>query len=126
MKLSAAVFGRLKERVVLRALAGGIAFSVVGVLAPVMLFSGETQVQTVIGGASGYGVALLLVMAVGKLALLGVAFKSGFLGGPTFPLIFASTSVALALNLVVPGVPVAVSSSPASWPAPSTPSSARR
>ena len=108
MKLSAAVFGRLKERVVLRALAGGIAFSVVGVLAPVMLFSGETQVQTVIGGASGYGVALLLVMAVGKLALLGVAFKSGFLGGPTFPLIFASTSVALALNLVVPGVPVAV------------------
>ena len=51
--------------------------------------------------AAGYGVALLLVMAVGKLALLGVGFKSGFLGGPTFPLIFASTSVALALNLVV-------------------------
>ena len=108
MRLSAAVFGRLKDRVVLRAVAGGVIFSVVGMLAPVMMFSGETQVQTVIGDASGYGVALLLVMAVGKLALLGVAFKSGFLGGPTFPLIFASTSVALALNLVVPGVPVAV------------------
>jgi H+/Cl- antiporter ClcA len=108
MKLSAAVFGRLKDRVVLRALAGGVVFSVVGVLAPVMLFSGETQVQTVIRDASGYGVALLLLMAVGKVALLSVGFKSGFLGGPTFPLIFASTSVALALNLVVPGVPVAV------------------
>ena len=47
-------------------------------------------------------------MAVGKLALLSVGFKSGFLGGPTFPLIFASTSVALALNLVFPGVPVAI------------------
>ena len=72
------------------------------------MFSGETQVQTVIEGAAGYGVALLLVMAVGKLALLAVGFKSGFLGGPTFPLIFASTSVALALNLVFPSMPVAI------------------
>ena len=47
-------------------------------------------------------------MAVGKLALLSVGFKSGFLGGPTFPLIFASMSVALALNIVFPGVPVAI------------------
>ena len=83
-------------------------FSVVGVFAPVVMFSGETQVKTVIDGAAGYGIALLLVMAVGKLALLSVGFKSGFLGGPTFPLIFASTSVALALNLAFPGVPVAI------------------
>ena len=47
-------------------------------------------------------------MAVAKLALLAVGFRSGFLGGPTFPLIFASTSVALALNLAFPGVPVAI------------------
>ncbi len=80
----------------------------VGVFAPVMMFSGETQVQTVIKDAAGYGIALLLVMAVAKLALLAVGFKSGFLGGPTFPLIFASTSVALALNLVFPGMPVTI------------------
>ena len=108
MKVSAAFFGRLKDRVVLRALVAGVIFSVVGVLAPVMMFSGETQSQTLIKGAAGYGIALLLVMAVGKLALLSVGFKSGFLGGPTFPLIFASTSVALALNLAFPSVPVAV------------------
>ncbi len=108
MKVSAGAFGRLKDRVVLRALVAGVIFSVVGVFAPVVMFSGETQVKTVIDGAAGYGVALLLVMAVGKLALLSVGFKSGFLGGPTFPLIFASVSVALALNLVFPGVPVAI------------------
>jgi H+/Cl- antiporter ClcA len=108
MRVSAGFFGRLKDRVVLRALVAGVIFSVVGVLAPVMMFSGETQVQTVITGAAGYGIALLLVMAVGKTALLSVGFKSGFLGGPTFPLIFASTSVALALNLAFPSVPVAV------------------
>jgi H+/Cl- antiporter ClcA len=108
MRIATAFFGRLKERVVLRALVAGVIFSVVGVLAPVMMFSGETQVKTVIDGAAGYGIALLLVMAVGKLALLSVGFKSGFLGGPTFPLIFASTSVALALNLAFPGVPIAI------------------
>jgi H+/Cl- antiporter ClcA len=108
MKASERLFSRLKERVVLRALAAGVVFSAVGVFAPVMMFSGETQVQTVIGDAAGYGIALLLVMAVAKLALLAVGFKSGFLGGPTFPLIFASTSVALAINLVLPGMPVTI------------------
>jgi H+/Cl- antiporter ClcA len=108
MKAAEAFFGRLKKRIVLRALVAGAVFSVVGVFAPVMMFSGETQVQTVIKDAAGYGIALLLVMAVAKLALLAVGFKSGFLGGPTFPLIFASTSVALALNLVFPGMPVTI------------------
>ena len=108
MKASERFFSRLKDRIVLRALVAGVVFSVVGVFAPVLMFSGETQVTTVISGAAGYGIALLLVMAVGKLVLLAVGFKSGFLGGPTFPLIFASTSVALALNLVFPGMPLTI------------------
>jgi H+/Cl- antiporter ClcA len=108
MRAATRFFSRLKERVVLRALVAGAIFSVVGVVAPVMMFSGETQVQDVIKDAAGYGIALLLVMAVAKLALLAVGFRSGFLGGPTFPLIFASTAVALALNLAFPGVPVAI------------------
>ena len=108
MRVATGFFGRFKERVVLRAVLAGAIFSVVGVLAPVMMFAGETQVQTVIKGAAGYGIALLLVMAVGKLALMAVGFRSGFLGGPTFPLVFASISVALALNLAFPGVPVAI------------------
>jgi H+/Cl- antiporter ClcA len=108
MRLSAALFGRLKDRIVTRALAAGVIFSIVGLVAPVMMFSGETQVHTVIDGAAGYGIAVLAVMAVGKLALLSIGFKSGFLGGPTFPLIFASTSIALALNLAFSSVPVAL------------------
>ena len=47
-------------------------------------------------------------MALVKLALLAVAFKSGFLGGPTFPAIFASICVALAISLVFPGLRVDV------------------
>lgn len=108
MRVANGFFDRFRDHVVLRAVLAGAIFSVVGVLAPVMMFAGETQVSTVIKDATGYGVALLLVMAVGKLALMAVGFRSGFLGGPTFPLIFASTCLALALNLAFPGVPVAI------------------
>ena len=47
------------------------------------------------------GPLVLVAMAIVKLALLAVAFKSGFLGGPTFPAIFASVCVALAISLLV-------------------------
>ena len=103
MRAATGFFGRFKERVVLRALLAGAIFSVVGVFAPVIMFAGETQVQTVIEGAAGYGIAVLLVMAVGKLALMAVGFRSGFLGGPTFPLVFASTSVRPGAQPRVPG-----------------------
>ena len=102
-RISAAVFGRFADRVVLRALIGGVVFSVVGVVAPILMFSGETQIQTLVADPAKYGAGGLLVMALVKIALLAVAFKSGFFGGPTFPGIFAAVSVALALSLLFPG-----------------------
>lgn len=107
-RVSAGVFGRFSGREVERALVAGVVFSIVGVFAPILLFSGETQVQTVVADPASYGPATLLAMAVVKLALLAVAFKSGFLGGPTFPAIFASVCVALAISLLLPGVRVDV------------------
>jgi H+/Cl- antiporter ClcA len=57
---------------------------------------------------AGYGFWVLLAMAAAKLVLLAVSFKSGFLGGPTFPVIFAATSVALAVVTVLPELPFVV------------------
>ncbi len=107
-RVAAAVFGRFEGREVERALAAGVIFSVVGVFAPILLFSGESQIQEVAADPAAYGPALLVAMALAKLALLAVAFKSGFLGGPTFPAIFASVCVALAIRLLAPGVPADV------------------
>jgi hypothetical protein len=91
-----------------RALAAGVVFSVVGMVAPILLFSGETQVRTIAADPAAYGPAALLAMGLAKLALLAVAMKGGFLGGPTFPAIFASVCVALAISLLLPGLPVEV------------------
>ena len=103
-RVSANVFARFDDRVVLRALLAGVVFSIVGVTAPILMFSGETQIQTLVADPAKYGAGVLLLMALAKLALLSVAFKSGFFGGPTFPGIFASVSLALALSLVFPGL----------------------
>jgi H+/Cl- antiporter ClcA len=108
MKVAAASFGRLKDREVERALVAGVIFSAVGMVAPILLFSGETQVQEVVADPAKYGPWLLVAMALVKMALLAVAFKSGFLGGPTFPAIFASTCVALAVSQVFPDLRVDV------------------
>jgi H+/Cl- antiporter ClcA len=107
-RAAAGVFGRFEGREVERALVAGVIFSVVGSVAPILLFSGETQIRTIVADPAAYGPAVLVAMALVKLALLAVAFKSGFLGGPTFPAIFASTCVALALGLLFPGIPVDV------------------
>ena len=108
MRVSAAFFGRFAGREVERALVAGVLFSVVGVVAPIVLFSGETQIHTVVADPASYGPGVLVAMALVKLALLSVAFKAGFLGGPTFPAIFAATCVALAANLLFPGLPIDV------------------
>jgi H+/Cl- antiporter ClcA len=103
-RIAAAFFGRFQGREVERALTAGVIFSIVGVFAPILLFSGETQVKAVSADPAAYGPAILVAMALVKLALLAVAFKSGFLGGPTFPAIFASVCVALAISLLAPGI----------------------
>ena len=108
MQAAQRIFGPLKDRVVLRALTAGVVFSAIGYFAPILMFSGEAQVHTVIADAATYSAWLLLVMAIAKLALLAVAFKSGYLGGPTFPVLFASVCVALAISALFPGVPVSL------------------
>lgn len=107
-RVSMTVFGRFGDRVVERALVAGLIFGVVGAVAPILLFSGETQVQEVVSDPAKYGWLVLIGMALVKLALLAVAFKSGFLGGPTFPAIFASVCVAEAVNQLAPGLRIDV------------------
>jgi H+/Cl- antiporter ClcA len=99
------VFG---ERVVVRALAAGLVIGVVGVALPELLFSGEAQIDSIVEDPARYGVGMLLLMAVVKLVLLALSVKSGYVGGPTFPLMFSCTMIGMALHLVQPDVPQAI------------------
>lgn len=102
------IMGRFGERVVLRALAAGVVIAIVGFFFPEVRFAGETQIFPMINNPASFGVWLLLLFALLKILLLGLSFKSGYLGGPTFPTLFSCTMVAMALSLIFPAIPVSI------------------
>jgi H+/Cl- antiporter ClcA len=104
-KVLAKVFA---DRVMERILAAGVVISIVCVLVPEVMFSGETQIHTIVADPAKYGVGLLLLYAVLKILLLGLSLKSGYIGGPTFPILFTATMIGLTLNLWFPSVPMAI------------------
>lgn len=97
-----------KDAVVTRVLAAGVVIAAVGYFIPELLFSGEVQIHDIIADPARFGVGMLLLMAIAKILLLALSFKSGYIGGPLFPIIFSSTLIGLALSLVFPGVPVGI------------------
>jgi H+/Cl- antiporter ClcA len=97
-----------RERVVLRALGVGVIIGVICYFVPEVMFSGEKEIFAPIDNPAKYGVALLFFLGILKLVLLALSMKSGFLGGPTFPMLFSCTMFALAINLLFPGVPIAI------------------
>lgn len=99
------VFG---DAVIARVLAAGVIIACAGYFIPEVLFSGEGQIHEIITDPARLGAGMLLGIAILKILLLALSFKSGYIGGPLFPIIFSSTLIGLALNLVFPGVPVSI------------------
>ncbi len=99
---------RFHDKPVQRILAAGIVIAAIGYFFPNLLFSGEKQIHTIIQNPPEIGIAMLLLMAVLKILLLALSLKSGYLGGPIFPILFSATMVGLALNLAFPGVPPSI------------------
>ena len=102
------VMGRFGDRVVLRTLVAGVVIAIVVYFFPQVMFSGESQIHTIIQNPAQYSVLLLLFFALLKILLLGLSFKGGYLGGPTFPTLFACTMVELALSLLFPAIPQSI------------------
>jgi H+/Cl- antiporter ClcA len=107
------LFGRLVprllgEHVMRRSFAAGLVIGLVGMVVPELLFSGESQVHALVADPARYGLGMLLVLALLKPLLLGLSFKSGYLGGPIFPVMFTCTMLGLALALMFPGVPLSI------------------
>jgi H+/Cl- antiporter ClcA len=96
-RIAAAAFGRFDDQVILRALIGGAIFSVVGVFAPIVMFSGESEVQTLVADPASYGAATLLLMAMVKLACCGRLAAAS--SAPTFRHL-RPAPVALAIGLL--------------------------
>ena len=102
------MMGRFGERVTLRTMVAAVVIAIVVYFYPELMFDGYAQIQPIIKNPASYGVALLLLFALLKILLLGLSFKSGYLGGPIFPTLFSCTMVAMALSLLFPAIPVSI------------------
>jgi H+/Cl- antiporter ClcA len=92
----------------LKPVAGGLIFGLVGALLPLTLHSGEEELQTILMEGAQIGAAMLLLLAVVKLFTLSVCMSSGFPGGFVFPLFFSAASLGYATNLLFPFIPLPV------------------
>jgi H+/Cl- antiporter ClcA len=98
----------MKTHVVLRGLLGGLGMGLIGALLPLTLFSGENETADLITHAVEIGVVMLIVLGLAKLFATSLLLATGWKGGYIFPIMFASVALGLAVNLVFPGIPVAV------------------
>jgi H+/Cl- antiporter ClcA len=97
-----------KDKIITRILFAGVIIAGVCYFIPELMFSGETTIHAIVENPAQFGILMLLLMAVLKIALLALSFKSGYLGGPIFPTLFTCTMIGLALSLVFPTVPVGI------------------
>ena len=102
------LFQPMKGRVVLRGLVGGLGMGLIGALLPLTLFSGEEQTVDLITHAAEIGVLVLIILGVAKLFATCLLLATGWKGGYIFPIMFASVALGMAVNLLFPGIPVAV------------------
>lgn len=98
----------MKAHVVVRGLIGGLGMGLIGALLPLTLFSGEAETVDLITHAAELGVVMLIVLGLAKLLATTLLLATGWKGGYIFPIMFASVALGLAVNLVFPGIPVAV------------------
>ena len=77
-----------------------------GVALPLTMFTGSDQLATVLAHAPTLGTGLVLAMVVAKTLAFAPSSASGFVGGPIFPSLFIGGTAGVAVNLLIPGIPM--------------------
>ena len=100
------VFAQAKIPPLVKPIIGGVIFGLVGVALPLTMFTGSDQLATVLAHAPTLGTGLVLAMVVAKTLAFAPSSASGFVGGPIFPSLFIGGTAGVAVNLLIPGIPM--------------------
>jgi H+/Cl- antiporter ClcA len=90
---------------ILRPTIGGIAFGLVGVALPLTLFTGTSQLTTVIHDGVALGAGLLIAVVFAKMLVFAVCESTGFIGGPFLVMLFIGGTAGTASHVLIPGLP---------------------
>ncbi len=101
---------RYVQNSVLRAGLGGLVVGVIAVFLPLTLASGKDQLSfaTSDGGVGQLGAGLLILVVLGKVMAMAVSLATGFIGGPVMPTLFIGGITGIAIHLLVPDLPIAL------------------
>ena len=99
---------RLPNRTILRSTIGGVAFGLVGVALPLTLFTGTSQLTTVIHDGTALGAGLLIAIVFAKILVFAVCEATGFIGGPFLVMLFIGGTAGIAAHVLIPGLPEAL------------------
>ena len=91
----------------IRELLGGIVLGICGMFIPMLMFSGEAQMEELMAELSNYTPAFLLAICLLKLALTSFCIRSGLRGGYIFAVLFAGTCMGFCVAMQVFGEAVA-------------------
>jgi len=106
MGVTAKVFSQSGLPRIAKPVIGGVVFGVIGVALPLTMFSGSSELTTVLSDANALGVGLVLAIVVGKMIAFAVSSASGFVGGPVFPSLFIGGTAGTAVHMMIPGLPL--------------------
>ena len=97
---------RVGDRPVLKPVLAGAVLGVFGVVMPMTMFSGESQVEELNVLWTGMGAVALLVLGFAKVFVTSMCVNMGWRGGHFFPIIFAGISIGYGMAMLTGADPV--------------------
>ncbi len=98
----------LHDRPIIRSTMVGFVLGLVGFALPLTLFLGTEGLTQVTEDPRAIGIGVIVVSAIVKLIATSGALSFGFIGGPTFPLLFTGGAFGSVLFVAAPDVPEAL------------------
>jgi H+/Cl- antiporter ClcA len=95
----------LARRTILCATLGGVLFGLIGVALPLTLFTGTSQLATVIREGPALGAGLLIAVVFAKILTFALCEATGFIGGPILVMLFIGGTAGVAAHVLIPGLP---------------------
>jgi H+/Cl- antiporter ClcA len=102
-------FRPLDRTPIAKAALGGLGIGFVALVAgQETLFSGESELESLLQHPGSKSVATLLLIIAGKIVALSLCMATGFRGGRIFPVVFIGGTLGLAIHEAFTSVPLAV------------------
>ena len=94
----------VRSKPVLTSLLGGVLLGALGMVSPLVLFSGQVGLGELFEVGLGMSGLFLILVGVLKLVAIKANTASGWKGGEFFPLMFSSSAIGLGIANLLPGI----------------------